>query len=42
LNRHRKDRCAGPPKARGPRPWPMRKSVPASNWLVWGRPARWC
>jgi len=31
LSRHRKDRCPGSPKARGPRPWPiwpMRKSVP--------------
>jgi len=27
LSHHRKDHCVGPPKAWGPRPWPMRKSV---------------
>jgi len=34
LSRHRKDGCAGSPKARGPRPWPiwpMRTSVPEFN-----------
>jgi len=36
LSRHRKNRCAGPSKARGPRPWPIwpvRKSVPARRSL---------